>query len=132
MARPSLVFMLVATAISAVILLAGVFLLRVWNPGHNEPREQREGETGEEQVGSLVAIEEIAEPVLVGAAASSSMTAAVGANSAGTPEHQARATAEVGEATTGLHVPRRSHRRILKRPARTVSLGVTGRFSGAS
>ncbi|WP_406700396.1 hypothetical protein V5E97_16430 [Singulisphaera sp. Ch08] len=110
-ARPSLVFMLVATSISALILLAGVFLLRVWNPGQNEPREQREGEAGEEQVGSLVAIEEIAEPVLVGAAASASTTAGFAAD---TLDRQVRTGAEVSEKTTGLHVPRRSHRRILK------------------
>ncbi|SIN92911.1 hypothetical protein SAMN05444166_1658 [Singulisphaera sp. GP187] len=114
LARPSLVFMFVATSIAAAILLAGVFLLRVWNPGQNEPREQREGEAGGEQVGSLVAIEEIAEPVLVGAAASS-MAAGIESGQTDARDRQARAGAEVGEATTGLHVPRRSHRRILKR-----------------
>lgn len=113
-ARPSLIFILIATTVAALILTAGVFLLRIWNPGNNEPREQREGETGEEQAGTLVAIEEFAEPALVGAAASSSQSVGAGAASADPLDRHAHGGAEVREATTGLNVPRRSHRRILK------------------
>ncbi len=45
-------------------------MLRVWNPGRNEPREQREGEEAE-IVETLIEVEEseVEVPVAVGAAA---------------------------------------------------------------
>lgn len=114
--RPSLIFMAFALIAFGLLLLAGVLLLRVWNPGNNEPREEREGESEEEQVGTLVAIEEVAEPALVGAMASSSLSVGHESSSVGGPTGTIR-SAEGAETSTGLHVPRRSHRRILKAAA---------------
>jgi ABC-type Na+ efflux pump permease subunit len=114
-ARPSLLFVLVSLGLAACLLLVGIFRLRVWNPGRNEPREQREGEQGEELVETLVEVEETAEPVLVGAMAESTATAAIQANRPGSPPRSARAVGEAHEAgSTGLHVPRRTHRRIVR------------------
>ena len=94
--RPGLVFMVAALGLAVVLLTAGVYLLRIWNPGRNEPREQREGE-GAEAVGeTLIEVDETA-PVVP----SSSPEPAAG-----------RAQGE----TTGLHVPRRTHQRITRGP----------------
>ena len=56
---------------ATLLIAAGIVMLRIWNPGRNEPREQREGEEveGGEQ---LVEIEEVPEPALASAAAGSS------------------------------------------------------------
>ena len=105
----------------------GTWKLRKWNPGHNEPRELREGEEVE-VVESVVEVEELAEAPL-----------AVGSSSRGAGTHEraashersftegpvtvAMAPAPAGNArdggsgeepgpTTGLHVPRRTHRKV--------------------
>jgi hypothetical protein len=90
-------------------------MLRIWNPGRNEPRELRE-ESEAEVVESLYEVEE--EAVLVPAA----VTSVVGADESTAPPRPPASVAayvptsvvpehgEVG-ATTGLHVPRRTHRR---------------------
>ncbi len=94
--RPGLAFIVAASAASALILGSAVVMLRIWNPGRNEPREQREG-AGEAEVGEqLVEIEELAP-----AAAAPGLESAPAA-----PDHP--------EGTTGLHVPRRTHRRITR------------------
>ena len=122
--RPAIVFILASSALSTVLLWFGTVMLRIWNPGRNEPREQREGEEAEvTATESLVEVEEVAEaePVSVGAFASASGRAA--SRSAGTltggPGLSAISTAvseEEAGATTGLHVPRRTHRRITRGP----------------
>ena len=59
--RPALVFILASSAISFALLAFGTVMLRIWNPGRNEPREQREGEEGEVEVAeTLVEVEETA------------------------------------------------------------------------
>jgi ABC-type transport system involved in multi-copper enzyme maturation permease subunit len=88
--RPSFLFILVALGLATLLVGYGVFMLRIWNPGRNEPREQREGDGETEFADTLVEVEE--SPSLAALAAT---TASVS-----------------GESTTGLHVPRRTHRRI--------------------
>ena len=96
-------------------------MLRVWNPGRNEPREQREGEGEAEVVETLIEVDEEAAEAPVAVA----LGRRPGARRAGrTPPHPAdrllpgvdpHGSDEAG-ATTGLHVPRRTHRRIVKGP----------------
>jgi ABC-type transport system involved in multi-copper enzyme maturation permease subunit len=115
LARPSLLFISVALVTATVLIVVGVVMLRVWNPGRNEPREQREGEEGEELVESLVEIEQLTEPALVGAAAGATVATLAGGG-ADTRDRAERSDADVLRATTGLHVPRRTHRRIARAP----------------
>jgi ABC-type Na+ efflux pump permease subunit len=118
LSRPGLIFIVNALALALALLLFGIVKLRDWNPGRNEPREQREGEDDAEFVETLIEVDEATEPSLVGVAA-----AAVGAEGEAFADAPARpdplqrrghAGAESGSAgpTTGLHVPRRTHRRI--------------------
>ncbi len=82
--RSGLVFMVAATLFAVATLVLATFMLRIWNPGRNEPREQREAGSVEGEVdGAFV---EVTDP-----------TAVVTAGDA-----------------TGLHVPKRTHRRILR------------------
>ncbi len=84
--HPGLLFVGIA-AIGAIALNAfSMGKLRVWNPGRNEPRELREGAETEELVETLVEVAEV----------------------------PGRGDATTGGAGTGLHVPRRTHRRISK------------------
>jgi len=130
-ARPGVVFMLAASALSVVLLAFGTAMLRVWNPGRNEPREQREGEQGELAVGeTLIEVEERAEPLALAAGASAGASAGAQARTGGPALAEApRAMVAAGAgggggagsgsepgATTGLHVPRRTHRRITRGP----------------
>jgi hypothetical protein len=92
LARPSLAFMVIALGIATVLVVFGVIMLRVWNPGRNEPREQREGEGEADLVESLIEVEGAGGPSPAGAAT------APGPDPTGS--------------STGLHVPRRTHRRI--------------------
>ena len=87
--RASLFFIAASTLASVTFIAYGVRKLRVWNPSSNEPRET--SDEPEEAFESLVEL----------APATGSELAPV--------------AAEAGS-TTGLHVPRRSHRR-LARPA---------------
>ncbi len=115
-ARPSILFVLFSLVSAVALLVFGINRLRVWNPGTNEPREQREGEQSEEVAETLIEVEEAATPVLVGATAAA----------AGAPGFQSFAATQTGDSgeaavqqeeaggTTGLHVPRRTHRRIVK------------------
>jgi len=114
-ARPSILFILLSIASAVALLAFGVNRLRVWNPGRNEPREEREGEQGEEIVETLIEVEEAAEPVLVGAASTvAGGTRYESARPGMNGESRETAHSEDGVATTGLHVPRRTHRRIVK------------------
>jgi len=106
---------------AAALVAFGTWKLRKWNPGHNEPRELRE-EGAVEVVETLVEIDEetAQEAVAVGSAAS----AVVGRSgvalfdrsstipvSSATNGQSGGVDGEPGP-TTGLHVPRRTHRRI--------------------
>jgi ABC-type Na+ efflux pump permease subunit len=115
--RPSsYVYIGVRMAFATALVAFGTWKLRAWNPGRNEPREQREGE--EAGVESLVEVaeEEAPELVAVGAAVESGPVAA---GASGGPDPLVRAARRGGaggdgeaQATTGLHLPRRTHRRI--------------------
>ncbi len=116
----SLVYIAVRLTSAAVLVAFGTWMLRIWNPGRNEPREQREqGES--EVVESLIEVEEHAALAAVGAGSSASARAGgASGKSAELPTGQregalmsvaAGGDGEAG-ATTGLHVPRRTHRRI--------------------
>lgn len=120
--RPSLVFMVTALVVATALIGAGIAMLRVWNPGRNEPREQREGEEveGGEQ---LVEIEEVPEPALASAASGSSWSRFESSGPVERPPGgmlpEGPADPEdTGGATTGLHVPRRTHRRITRAPGK--------------
>ena len=110
--HPGLPF--VGTAILASIALNAFAIarLRVWNPGRNEPREMREGE-GAEVVESLVEIAEVPEPALLAVASH-------GGPRTGTESRERRGSSlpegesSPGGPTTGLHVPRRTHRRVVR------------------
>ena len=117
----SLVYIAVRLTFAAALVAFGTWMLRKWNPGKNEPRELREG-AEVEAVETLVEIEEetAEEPVAVGASARAlSGHSAVGISD----RRQAVATEPTANGhgngpdtagpTTGLHVPRRTHRRIV-------------------
>ncbi len=117
--RPSLVFIASALGAAAVLITAGIVMLRVWNPGKAEPREQREGEEVE-GVGELVEIEEVPEPALAAAVVGDAWTKAGPPVEAGDRRRGGmlpEGPADEG-ATTGLHVPRRTHRRITRAAGR--------------
>ena len=126
----SLVYIGVRLTFAALIVAFGTYMLRKWNPGYNEPREQTD-ESDAEAIESLVEVKEEAVelPVAVGAGA-----VAVGGAS-GLPArdrgvHRGAARESEGAdtpfdestgPTTGLHVPRRTHRRVAapQRPYRS-------------
>ena len=89
----SMIFIGFALSLAFALLVLAVVKLRVWNPGRNEPREEREGEDEIVAVGSLVEIAPDANAALQ-----------VAGN---------RPPRGEGEVSTGLNVPRRSHRRVL-------------------
>ena len=116
----SLVYILCRVTFAALLVVFGTWKLRVWNPGSAEPREQREG--AEAAVETLIEVDEaeVESPVAVGALAGGGSEAIVGAHEqaarnvfpANIPTSTPRTTGDGGE-TTGLHVPRRTHRRIV-------------------
>ena len=131
----SLVFTGIYLAGSALIVLACIARLRVWNPGKNEPREQREGEA--EVVEQLYEVDDVEvarpEPAVVGAVISAHVAEARG-DLPDASAHLRENIGEVGELagdtgsandvepdpvarreTTGLHVPRRTHRRVVRK-----------------
>src|SRR5262249_17942878 len=120
--QASLSFMAIALALAFALLTFGVLMLRVWNPGSNEPREERGGEGEREIVETLVEVDQAAEPTLVGAGVGVGAASAADARegfAADRPgpaplQRRGRPGAESPGpgATTGLHVPRRTHRRI--------------------
>ena len=82
--RSGVIFMVAATLFAVAILVVATFMLRVWNPGRNEPREQREGGVVAGEVDGLL----VANPEFATEAAP-------------------------GDATR-LSVPKRTHRRVLR------------------
>jgi ABC-type transport system involved in multi-copper enzyme maturation permease subunit len=117
----SLVYIGVRLTFAAALVAFGTWKLRTWNPGRNEPRELREeGEV--EAVESLVEVDE--EPALATAAIGSATSVAGGHRPGasampqvtGLADPTRAAAATTGDVepgpTTGLHVPRRTHRRI--------------------
>ncbi|RUL88139.1 ABC transporter permease subunit [Tautonia sociabilis] len=131
----SLVFTGIYLGASVLLVLFSIVKLRVWNPGKNEPREQREGQGEAEVVEQIyeVSEEELArpEPAVVGATIAAHVAEARGddpsrsvsfsavgpdegagdsGDSAGRPHPVSFSRRE----TTGLHVPRRTHRRVVR------------------
>ncbi len=129
----SVVYIACRLTFAAALVAFGTWKLRKWNPGSNEPRELRE----DEEVGvveEIVEVEEEAElPVVVGARTGAMGTDDAWSESRGSKEVEGRGPREgwngAGASssaplspnpppisapgpTTGLHVPRRSHRRI--------------------
>ncbi|WP_165066093.1 ABC transporter permease family protein [Paludisphaera rhizosphaerae] len=115
----SLVYIAVRLTFAALIVTFATYMLRVWNPGNNEPREQSDEEA--EVVETLIEVQEEAAVPAGAAAAGSTLhrggggersapTVAVGGGPSGS------GGSEEAGATTGLHVPRRTHRRIAAAP----------------
>jgi hypothetical protein len=104
--RTSLVFIPAALAVAAALNAFAIWKLRVWNPSANEPREQREEGDEVEAAETLVEIEE---PALV------AVTSVGASGRAPDPLVRGGSPGGNGVATTatGLHVPRRTHRRIV-------------------
>src|SRR5207249_4540035 len=115
--RTSLLFVAGALGGSVALNAVAVWKLRAWNPGRNEPREQREeAEEHAEEVEALVEVEEVPVRDLLA-------IAAVGASAGGAgfgpdPLERVRPESPRPEPgpTTGLHVPRRTHRRASRPP----------------
>ncbi len=117
---PGLAFVGVALVVALALNLLAVNRLRVWNPGRNEPREQREAAVeAEGLVESLVEIREVPQEALVGAGVGGS---SLGQGSGSSLRGEGRSASNgppgegdvVGDGTTGLHVPRRTHRRVTR------------------
>ncbi len=126
----SVVYIGARLTFASVLVAFGTFMLRVWNPGKNEPRELREGAEAE-GIETLVEVaEEDAEIGATVGRAKVEAKAAVGQNGAGFDRGGGVAVAskeltpaphDIGlpgkeSPTTGLHVPRRTHRRIAAAP----------------
>jgi hypothetical protein len=122
----SVVYIACRLTFAALLVAFGTWMLRVWNPGRNEPRELRE-EAEIEAIETLLEVEEESAeaPIAVGAASSAAEgpsarafgSATTLGRTAGREPIAASAAdrfAANGEPgpTTGLHVPRRTHRRI--------------------
>lgn len=126
----SLLYITVRLFGAMLVVAFGVWKLRVWNPGRNEPREEREGEADAEVVETLIEIDEteVAAPVTVAATAITrneiDLFPTAAASTASTEHARHHATNGSGgsttepvhhDGTTGLHVPRRTHRRIVRK-----------------
>jgi ABC-type Na+ efflux pump permease subunit len=120
----SVVYILARLSFAASLVAFGTWKLRVWNPGRNEPRELREGEEASAET-LIEVVEQKAESVPELVAATSTTSTAVGGSGSGHVAVATRHLAQgdsgdgsgVGEeagGTTGLHVPRRTHRRIVR------------------
>jgi ABC-type transport system involved in multi-copper enzyme maturation permease subunit len=123
MGASSVVYILVRLVGAALLVVFGTWKLRVWNPGRNEPRELREGEAEAEVVETLVEVAEdaVEAPVAVGALAladghgdSPARLSRFGGNGDQAASQEPGRPSDEPGATTGLHVPRRTHRRIAK------------------
>lgn len=104
----SIVYVSLRLAFATALIIFARVMLRRWNPGRNEPREQREGEDAPAE--SVEAIIEIPEPSPAGSAASDSQPGAFAPADPG----GGRAAPDLAAGSTGLHVPRRTHRRIAR------------------
>lgn len=112
----SLAFILSALAATAALNTLAVWKLRVWNPGHNEPREQREGEDEDEAVEALVEVAAVPDQPLLAVA-----SVAVGAGGdpisrPDAPEIAVPQGPDPSEPLTGLHTPRRTYRKTSRPP----------------
>jgi ABC-type Na+ efflux pump permease subunit len=128
----SVVYIACRLTFAAALVAFGTWKLRKWNPGRNEPRELREDE-GIEVIEQVLEVEEEAQvPVAVGARTGGSGSDDAWLESRGSADLDGRGPTEgrngadlsssldePGTAsphepgpTTGLHVPRRPHRRI--------------------
>ncbi len=98
----SLIFTGIYLAGAAGLIAFAVFKLRKWNPGRNEPREEREeGEVVTDQGEILYEVKEGEITEIVPASEDSAPDSL-----SPVPHHRD---------TTGLHVPRRTHRRVVKK-----------------
>lgn len=142
----SLVYIALRLTFAAGLVAFGTLMLRKWNPGKAEPREQRE-EGLEEVVEEIAEVEEVsaqqilamarggdpgppAEPGWSGPASATATAPAPPAvaggdgpsNGDGSPHPAGREQFHVGapskvvSESTGLHVPRRTHRRVAPTP----------------
>ena len=122
----SVVYILARLTFAALLVSFGTWKLRVWNPGRNEPRELREGEAAASET-LVEVLEQKAESEAELAVASTSSRVSgsgVGAGPValatrrfGSGDSSDGSAAETGDGaggTTGLHVPRRTHRRIAR------------------
>jgi ABC-type transport system involved in multi-copper enzyme maturation permease subunit len=137
----SLMYIAIRLVFAALLIAFGTWKLRAWNPGRSEPRTDREGLEDEESAEQIIEVAEsasaswaAAEPELAtaGAGATASFAAATAAGARGSAEATATTAAatlapprrvvsasyQPGEVapTTGLHVPRRTHRRLARPP----------------
>ncbi len=126
---PGLTFLAASGLLTIILNLISIKMLRIWNPGRNEPREQREG-AGDAEI--LVEESEVEEPApaalattgtlveesvgfVVDSHATVTRAALADAGSATSLNHRESDSEQMLEqASTGLHVPRRTHRRIVK------------------
>jgi ABC-type transport system involved in multi-copper enzyme maturation permease subunit len=132
----SLVYVSVRLAFATLLIAFGTFMLRRWNPGKSEPREQRE-EGMEEVIEQIAEVEMVSGREILAMASGRATpegierqwTAPGPGNAAAIAETPAVRMlggngdgASVGEpsdvvgGTTGLHVPRRTHRRVAPPP----------------
>ncbi|MFO0954748.1 MAG: ABC transporter permease [Isosphaeraceae bacterium] len=137
-ATSSLVYILVRLGAAArlLVLFGRADASACWNPGRNEPRERGE-EAG--AVETLIEVDEAEAlaPVAVGRGRGASPWPPV-MQPAGSPPHSGRTrrkrhpsrSLRRGRPHDGLHVPCRTHRRIVRGQERTASPGLT-RSSGA-
>ncbi|GIW88829.1 MAG: hypothetical protein KatS3mg108_3153 [Isosphaeraceae bacterium] len=102
----SFVYVTIRLMFAAAILAVGTIMLRKWNPGKSEPREQRE-EVLEERLEVIDEVEEVSGRDLLQIARQADVRSAA--------ERVGELSTVAGE-TTGLHVPRRAHRRIAGPP----------------
>ncbi len=105
--QTSLAFVLAALAAIVALIAFSVWKLRVWNPGRNEPREQRE-EDEAEVVETLIEIEEPSLAAVAAGVASGDAMIVQRVSSTGGDGDGRVAT------STGLHVPRRTHKRVIR------------------
>ena len=89
-------FIVFALALALILSVSSIFMLRRWNPGRNEPREQREAPKAEELI-------EVDETVMDAAEYNSRLSDRLA---------QGLTTSAQADDSTGLAVPRRTHRRV--------------------
>ncbi|MDR3635329.1 MAG: ABC transporter permease subunit [Isosphaeraceae bacterium] len=134
MTASSFVYIGCRLTFAALLVAFGTWKLRKWNPGRNEPRELREGaevevvetlievDEAEAQapvaVGSVAVIESHAalEPALLSTGGGSSTSRVASHPGQSAPGGPRTGPDSEPQGTTGLHVPRRTHRRIAAPP----------------
>lgn len=128
----SLVYIAIRLAATVLLIGFGTFMLRRWNPGRGEPREQRE-ETLEEVIEEIAEVEQVSTRELLAMATSGSAggsawtpetsegseTPGAGGNGSVAPKESSEVPLTLPggrEHSIGLHVPRRTHRRVAPPP----------------